>query len=276
MEDKSMNGSADTTYDQDIMRVWTAAELGVKPVFCPYCGREKTWRQMKVLGSTIRAVIMCDCEVKAEEEQKRRDEQREKMERMKQILSMNCLGDRFRDASFDNFRTMDGTELCLKAMRDYAEAFDGHTDTGYCIYGRPGNGKSHLAAACVNRVIQRGYTAVFIEAPELFRKIRATYNGEGSEEKILHSLSVCDLLVLDDLGAEKPSDWVQEKLYTVINNRYKRNKPLIITTNTVNMGGLEDIVGYRAYDRILEMCEPLKNSGDSYRRNLAVQRLRKE
>lgn len=82
--------------------------------------------------------------------------------------------------------------------------------------------------------------------------------------------------MLDDLGAEKPSDWVQEKLYTVINNRYKRNKPLIITTNTVNMSGLEDIVGYRAYDRILEMCEPLKNSGDSYRRNLAVQRLRKE
>ena len=68
---------------------------------------------------------------------------------------------------------------------------------------------------------------------------------------------------------------MQEKFFQIINTRYKKFLPVVITTNTKDMAGLEDIIGFRAYDRVLEMCIPLKNSGESYRRNVAVQRLRK-
>ena len=274
---ESMNASVSTSSEDDIMRKWTAAELGVKPVFCPVCGKEKTWRKANLLGSWFRVAIMCQCEVDLEEEEKRREEARAKQERLQRILALSNLGERFREATFDTFTVTPATAACWEGFRNYAESFSKETTDGICIYGRPGNGKSHLAAALVNRVIERGYTAVFIEAPDLFSRIKATYGaeGDGSEDKILRSLATCDLLVLDDAGAEKPTAWVQEKFYQIINSRYRNRKPLVVTTNTPDMAGLEEIVGFRAYDRVLEMCTPMRNTGESYRRNIAVQRLRK-
>lgn len=272
---ENMNASVSISSEDDIMRKWTAAELGVKPIHCPICGREKTWRKGEIMGTVIRVPIMCQCEVDLEEEIRKQEEAKAKQERIERTLALSNLGERFRNASFDSWVTSPGTEKCFEAVKRYADDFSKFTETGYCIYGRPGNGKSHLAAALVNAVIQRGYTAVFIEVPDLFSQIKATYGGEGSEDRIMKSLAVCDLLVLDDAGAEKPTDWVQEKFYQIINARYKNHLPVVITTNTKDMAGLEDIIGFRAYDRVLEMCEPLKNNGESYRRNIAVQRLRK-
>ena len=274
---ESMNASVSISSKDDIMRKWTAAELGVKPICCPICKKEKTWRKATILGAVIRVPIMCQCEVDLEEEIKRKEEAQVKQERLDRVLAMSNLGERFRNASFDAWQEKPGTEICYHTLKEYAETFDRSSDTGYCIYGRPGNGKSHLAAALVNRVIQRGYTAVFIEAPDLFSRIKATYgaDGTGSEDKILRSIASCDLLVLDDAGSEKPTAWVQEKFYQIINARYKDRKPLVVTTNTPDMAGLEEIIGFRAYDRVLEMCQPLKNTGESYRRSIAVQRLRK-
>ena len=272
---ENMNESVSISSRDDIMRKWTAAELGVKPVHCAICGKEKTWRKATIMGAVIRVPIMCQCEVDLEEEVKKQEEAKAKQERIERTLALSNLGERFKNASFDAWVKSPGTENCFEAVKQYAEDFSKETETGYCIYGRPGNGKSHLAAALVNRVIQRGYTAVFIEVPDLFSQIKATYGGEGSEDKIMRSLAVCNLLVLDDAGAEKPTDWVQEKFYQIINARYKNHLPVVITTNTKDMAGLEDIIGFRAYDRVLEMCEPLKNNGESYRRNIAVQRLRK-
>ena len=271
---ENMNASVDISSD-DIMRKWTAAELGVKPICCPICGKEKTWRKGNILGSIIRVPIMCQCEVDLEEEIKRKEEAKAKQERISRILALSNLGERFKNASFDSWIRNPVTDNCFNAIKAYADSFNKNTHTGYCIYGRAGNGKSHLAAALVNTVIKRGYTAVFFEVPDLFTQIKATYNGEGDESKILRSLSICDLLVLDDAGAERPSEWVQEKFYQIINTRYKNNLPLVITTNTKDMAGLEDVIGFRAYDRVLEMCEPLKNNGESYRRSIAVERLRK-
>lgn len=272
---ENMNASVSISSEDDMMRKWTAAELGMKPVYCPICGKEKTWRKGVILGMLLKVPIMCQCEADLEEEIKRKEEAKAKQDRLKRVLALSNLGERFKDASFDSWVHDPSTEGCFEAMKQYAEEFSKKTDTGFCIYGRAGNGKSHLAAALVNRVIERGYTAVFIEVPDLFSQIKATYGGEGSEDKILRSLSSCNLLVLDDAGAERPSEWVQEKFFQIINARYKNRLPVVITTNTKDMAGLEDIIGFRAYDRVLEMCEPLKNNGESYRRNIAVQRLRK-
>ena len=274
---ENMNESVNISSRDDIMRKWTAAELGMKPVHCPICGQEKTWRKGVIMGAVIRVPIMCQCEVDLEEEVKKQEEAKAKLDRINRILAMSNLGERFKSASFDSFQQAAGTEACWAYTKEYAENFTKQTESGICIYGRAGNGKSHLAAAIVNRVIQRGFTAVFIEVPDLFAKIKATYGAEGtgSEDKIMAALSKCDLLVLDDAGAEKPTDWVQEKFYQIINARYKNRLPVVITTNTKDMAGLEDIIGFRAYDRVLEMCIPLKNNGESYRRSIAVQRLRK-
>jgi DNA replication protein DnaC len=248
----------------------------MKPVSCPICGKEKLWRKAKVLGILFRAPVMCQCEIEQEEAAKRQAEEREKQRKIERVFAMSNLGARFAGATFESWKRDTKTDSCFEAVRDYAEAFSRDTAEGLCIYGRAGNGKSHLAAALVNSVIASGYTAIFYEVPELFSKIKATFDSRegGSETQILDALATCDLLVLDDAGAERPSEWVQEKFYQIINRRYKNNKPVIITTNTKDMAGLEEIIGFRAYDRVLEMCRPVKNSGDSYRRSIAVERLK--
>lgn len=274
---ENMNESVGISSRDDIMRKWTAAELGVKPVYCPICKQEKTWRKAVIMGAMIRVPIMCQCEVDLEEEVKKKEEAQAKQDRINRILSMCNLGERFKDASFDSFRQVAGTEECLYYVKKYALNFTKQTENGICIYGRAGNGKSHLAAALVKCVINRGFTAIFIEVPELFSRIKATYGAEAevSEDKIMSALGKCDLLVLDDAGAERPSEWVQEKFFQIINTRYKNRLPVVITTNTKDMAGLEDIIGFRAYDRVLEMCLPMKNNGESYRRSIAVERLRR-
>lgn len=275
---QSMRGSVNTS-SEDMMRVWTAAELGKKPAYCPICGVEKTWRKATIMGATLCVTIMCECEVKRDEEEQRLQEAREKQERIDRIMAMSNLGERFARATFDNWLRNPQTENCYETVKRYADSFNRDVVEGLCIYGVPGNGKSHLAAALVHSAVEKGYTAVFIEAPDLFAKIKASYNDgtDGiSESKILNALSKCDLLVLDDAGAEKPTAWVQEKFYQIINARYKNHLPLVITTNTKDMAGLEEVIGFRAYDRVLEMCRPVKNNGSSYRRSIAVERLRND
>lgn len=274
---ENTNASVSISSENASVRKWTAAELGVKPVYCPICGKEKLWRVVDVMGAKFKGTVMCQCEVDLEDEIKRQEEAKTKQERLNRILALSNLGERFKDASFESWARNPATETCFEAMKQYAEDFNKDTETGYCIYGRAGNGKSHLAAALVNSVIKRGFTAVFIEVPDLFSRIKATYGaeGEGSEDRIMAALGKCDLLVLDDAGAERPSEWVKEKFFQIINTRYKKRLPVVITTNTKDMAELEEIIGFRAYDRVLEMCEPLKNNGESYRRNIAVQRLRK-
>ena len=272
---ESTRGLANTLSDPK--KNWTAAELGVPPKYCPVCGKEKLWRVVDLMGSKFKGVMMCPCEVELEEAEKKAEEARKKQERIERIMAMSTLGERFARASFDTWLHDPKTENCYEAVKQYADSFDNTVEDGLCIYGAPGNGKSHLAAALVHSVVAKGYTAVFIEVPDLFAKIKATYNDDSdgiSETKILNALSKCDLLVLDDAGAEKPSTWVQEKFYQIINARYKNHLPLVITTNTKDMAGLEDVIGFRSYDRVLEMCRPLRNNGESYRRNIAVQRLR--
>lgn len=275
---QSTRESVNTSYE-DMHRNWTAAELGVKPAFCPICKREKAWRYVCCGGLRFRGTVMCQCEVDLEEKNKREAEAKKKQEKYESIMAFSTLGKRFAGATFANWLHDPKSEACYEAVKRYADAFDKGVWEGLCIYGPTGNGKSHLAAALVHVALAKGRTAVFVEAPDLFARIKATYDdgSDGiSEAKIVHALSTCDLLVLDDAGAEKTSEWVQEKLYQIINARYKNRLPLIITTNTKDMAGLEEIIGFRAYDRVLEMCRPVKNNGTSYRRNFAVERLRRD
>src|SRR5690606_36955822 len=111
---------------------------------------------------------------------------------------------------------------------------------------------THLAAAVHNHLTKHGKVVVFISMPELLNKIKATFNenNKETEEQILKALRICDLLIIDDLGAEKTSEWVQEKLFTIIDTRYKRQKPIMATSN-IRPADLIDKIGKRAYDRIL-------------------------
>lgn len=244
-------------------------------VTCPECGREITVLSVAVGTQTKRIVPRCRCQVEKEERWQAEIKEREHKRRIESLFPTWALGQRFQECTFERFIPRPGTEKALKAAREFAVSFPPTDGTGIMFLGTWGNGKSHLAAAIVHAVKAQGHTAVFASVPEVLSRIRATYNDEAreTEAQLMFGLREAKLTVLDDLGVEKKSDWTLEKVYELIDARYRARRPTIVTTN-LTPDELEEQIGPRAYDRLLEMCLPVVNRGTSYRREVAQLRMK--
>src|SRR5207248_1112054 len=145
---------------------------------------------------------------------------------------------------------------------------------GPFLDGQPGAGKTHLAVAVLKQIIQTpGARGLFYDTRDLLRVIRSTYDPaiRTTELDILRPVMTADLLVLDDLGAEKPSEWVEETMNLIVNTRYNERRPTIFTTNYEDLPDETEIdslkvrVGFRMHSRLHEMCEFLEYDGADYR-----------
>ncbi|MCL2817496.1 MAG: ATP-binding protein [Clostridiales bacterium] len=133
------------------------------------------------------------------------------------------------------------------------------------LEGGVGRGKSFLAAACANELVNNGIETLFLAVPEFLDEIRAGYqkSGEFSEGELTGRACGVPVLILDDLGAHNFSDWTKNKIFTIINHRVNHSLPCVITTN-LNIEEMKDAVGERTVSRILELCDicPLKSETD--------------
>lgn len=244
---------------------------------CPECGNIVEPVVIEVFGQTryIRGTCKCELERQAEEEARRKEYERKA--RIERLFDLAELGPRFAECTFESWIARPGSERCLEAAKNFAEHFDRHqvSGEGLLMFGNPGNGKSHLAAAIVNAVIPRGKACVFRSVPALLKKLQETYRADArvSESEILAVLQDADLVVLDDLGAEKMTEWAESMLYYIVDKRYRWRKPLIVTTNC-DLEELEERIGTRTFDRLLEMCVLVENRATSYRKEQAFKRIK--
>jgi DNA replication protein DnaC len=127
---------------------------------------------------------------------------------------------------------------------------------GLLMSGPVGCGKSHLAVAMLKEIIAKGYSGLYYNSPDLLRDIRATFDNKNelTEDDLLEEVTSTDLLVFDDIGAERSSEFVLDRFYLIINERYEGCKPVIVTTN-LNEIEMEDRLGKRIVSRLYEMCE---------------------
>ncbi len=192
-------------------------------------------------------------------------------------LSKARIPKRYEKCHFNTFKykSGDSREAALKLSGLFTENFPA-VDRGFLFIGPVGVGKTHLAVSIIKGLSERGFPSLFYEFGSLLKEIQDSYNPntKTSELSILGPVLTADVLVLDELGASKPTDWVRDTMYHIINTRYNERKFTIFTTNYPDdrpadgKETLEDRIGVRARSRIFEMCRTVRIDGEDYRRTM--------
>ncbi|MBS1882830.1 MAG: ATP-binding protein [Actinobacteria bacterium] len=181
---------------------------------------------------------------------------------------------RYRGVSFDRPPVSDmardlQTKLVINEVRAFVEDLDARLadGRGLWIYGDTGTGKTTLAMLISKAALEEGRSVAIYSLPKLLARIRRTYDSEPGGDSYLSlfdKLTSVDLLHIDDLGAEKRSDWVLEQLYALVNERYETERSVLITTN-LDHEKLEEQIGARTVSRLSQMCHTLRLEGGDRR-----------
>jgi len=192
----------------------------------------------------------------------------------------------YRKASFETFRlpkdnptTQRGLADVMLAVAAYSRNFPANEKPGLLLIGPPGTGKTHLAVSALRLLIERGHEGIFFDYQNLLEQIRAGYNekmGTSTREAYRTALEM-EVLLLDDLGAHRVTDWVEDTVTSIVTHRCNHRLPLIATTNLADpeMGSalvektalgvghaykttLEERIGERARSRLFEMCRVIR------------------
>ncbi len=165
---------------------------------------------------------------------------------------------RYRGVSFDRPPVTEIDKIVVNAVRDWIDSIDSNLKNGDGLWlmGNTGTGKTTLAMLVSKETLKRGHSVAIYSLPKLLARIRATFDAQAGEESyadFFERLCEVDLLHIDDLGAEKQTEWVLEQLYALINERYEREKPIVVTTN-LSQEELETQIGERTVSRLIEIC----------------------
>jgi DNA replication protein DnaC len=223
---------------------------------CPLCD-DTGWKPIEENG--VRRVVRCDC--------------------WREQVGHNRLADaqipkRYLHCTLANFTTYnESLERAVAKAKRVAEAYP-VINQGLLLEGQPGVGKTHLAVAVLKQVIQTtGARGLFYDTRDLLRVIRSTYDPaiRTTELEVLRPVMTVDLLVLDDLGAEKTSEWVEETMNLIVNTRYNEKRLTIFTSNFQDIpddsepNSLVFRIGHRMRSRLHEMCEFVALDAADYR-----------
>lgn len=253
---------------------------------CKFCGKLLDLKnymplyENNYIENIATAYSRCNCG-EANKIWKRYDEfiEKEKLREfnLKQIAKLfqnNNLGKRQLNSTFENYKITNKNKKAYDNAKKYAnKLINRATDKGLFITGTYGVGKTYLASCIANEVIKNKITVVFGTLIQLLDYIKDTYkDSDMSDKEYLNLYYSVDLLIIDDLGKEKPTEWVLEKLFLIINNRYNNYLPIVITTN-YNRNQLRERLcvnkNYSMVDsiisRLYEMCGGIEIKDEDHR-----------
>ena len=259
---------------------------------CPVC-KGTGWKLVeRELEDSARPVtgtfaVACDCRAG---------------ERAAQQMERVRIPRRYEHCDFESFVTelADGARYTPEAVRSlkqakliaqaFAQEYPGGTDAGLLLIGSAGVGKTHLAVAALKELVRRGHPGLFCDYRDLLKQIQDSYNPDSpaSEMAILEPVLKTEVLVIDDLGASKPSAWALETVGYILNTRYNEQRVTLLTTNYLDgpvapeepvrlpsgravaarEDTLADRIGHRMRSRLFEMCRSVEVFAPDFRREV--------
>lgn len=183
------------------------------------------------------------------------------------------MDEKFYSSTFESFHENTENAKNLKLCKRYAYHFDEMVEKaqGLIMVGGIGTGKTFSAACIANHLIEQKTPVIMTS---FVRLLDSMQSFKEQDETMISRLNKAKLLIIDDLGAERGTDFALEKVYSIIDSRYRKRLPLILTTNNsiTTIKNETDIRYARIYDRIFEMCYPMQFTGFSWRKSQAVKR----
>lgn len=225
----------------------------------------------------------CKCDVIRMEREQEIEDRKQRRALLEKAYKRSIMSDTLKQSTFDTFIIRQGTEHCFTEARSMAEGF-GDRREGLLMFGKPGNGKSHLAAAIHHHVDAQGYVSLFLDIPQLFNIAKDTFKSSSklSLTDIITAAIDCDLLTLDELGSGILTETeFNDILFPIVNGR--QGKKTNYTSN-LDIGRLRNWFAYgrnkepldvdgRLIDRMLGSCIILENRGTSKRQEDAMKRM---
>lgn len=219
------------------------------------------WRQVIERGvySEKLHVAVGRCRYFAAEQERRRVET---------LLKSARIPRRLGECTFATYEVDQHNKLAFEAALAIADDPDRE---GLLLAGNNGTGKSHLAAAVLHQRVQSGQAGAFVTLPDLLAELRASYDRDAGvrSSDLIDLVSETPLLILDDVGAERVTEWAAEQLFLVINRRYQAKLQTIITTNHPKLsdlaGWIGGLQGKRIVSRLAEMCRVVSMTGPDRR-----------
>ena len=239
------------------------------------CGKCHTNKEKKIQLAGECVTVRCICKCESEERQRiqKQKDYEEEMRRIERLKVASLMDAKLKSATLKKKKKKEDNQKLYTIVKNYVDNFETFykSNRGLLFWGTVGTGKSYAAACIANELLNRKTPVVMTSFVKVLQVIQ---DNTENETEFVNRLCAARLLIIDDLGTERNTDYALEKVYNVIDSRYRTGKPLILTTNLnlQDMQMTQDIRYQRIYDRIFEMCHPVMVNGTSWRINQAKER----
>lgn len=242
------------------------------------CGKCRIPRQKKITlpftNETITVHCVCSCDVAERDRVEERLRKQEEMIQIGVLKNTSLMDSKYTDATFKKYEQDADNAKAYKVAKNYVEHFEEmYTgNQGILFHGPVGTGKTYTAACIANELLNSNIPVIMTSFVKILQEIQ---NPDVDEGKFLQRLNSARLLIIDDLGVERNTDYALEKVYNVVDSRVRAAKPVILTTNLTweELTREQDLRYKRIFDRILEVCYPVHVPGKSHRIKKAAQRM---
>ncbi len=238
-----------------------------------YCGKCHTPKQFRLDVPSMNGLLpqLCQCQQERLEREAAEQETRRHLQAVADLKRRGFIDSAMRGWTFANDN---GRCPQMKYAHSYVEHWSDMKaeNIGYLLWGGVGTGKSYMAGCIASALMEMEISVCMTSFATVLNDLSASYEGRN---KYIERLCCPQLLIIDDFGMERGTEYGLEQVYNVIDSRYRSKKPLIVTTNLSlrDLQNPQDMPHARIYDRLLEMCVPIRFTGESFRKTTAQEKL---